>query len=218
MRLNPKKDYGFTDLGTKNTEKLPIWDKFRLNKIREIFKTCNKILDFGDSSRTLSKLFSNELKNKERIIVDINKIFNPDIIADICDLSMFENESVDGVICAAILEHVYNPFKAVSELYRVLKFKGKMFVYVPWLFKYHAPSTGEFKDYYRFSKDGVRYLFREFSSIELCPVRGYAETIFHMIPFCGKGSLLSNLVGKAIRRIDRYSEKQTSGFNIYVVK
>jgi len=218
MLLDPNKNYGFTELGIRNTEKLPVWDKFKLEKIGEIFKTCYKILDFGDSSRALSELLSSELKNKERITVDINKTYNPDVVADICNLNMFKNESIEGVICVAILEHVYNPFKAVSELYRVLKFKGKMFIYVPWIFKYHAPYTGEFKDYYRFSKDGIRYLFKDFFRIEICPVRGYAETVFNLVPLYRKGSLLSKLLGKLIRKIDRYGEKYASGFNIYVVK
>ncbi len=218
MLLNPNKNYGFTELHIKDSKKLPIWDKFRLEKIGGIFKKCNKILDFGDSSRALSELFSNELIKKERITVDINESYNPDVVADVCDLNMFKNESIDGIICSAILEHVYNPFKAVSELYRVLKFKGKMFIYVPWIFKYHSPSTGKFKDYYRFSKDGIRYLFKDFSHIEICAVRGYVETVFNLIPFFGKGSTLSRLMNKLIRKIDRYGEKQTSGFNIYVVK
>lgn len=218
MLLDPKKDYGFTELGVSDTKKLPVWDKFRLEKIKEIINTCEKILDFGNSSRSLSELLSNDLKNKEKISVDINKSYNPDVVADICDLNMFEDESIDGIICAAILEHVYNPFKAVSELFRVLKPGGKMFVYVPWLWKYHAPSTGEYSDYFRYSCDGVRYLFKDFSHVELCPLRGYIETILNLIPKLGKRSKFHRFFGGLIRRIDKYDERNTSGFNIYIVK
>lgn len=216
--LDLHKDYGFTELKVTNTEKLPIWDKFRLEKIQEIFKTCKKIVDFGNSSRALSELLSDVLKDKEKISVDINESYNPDVIADICALDMFEDESIDGIICAAILEHVYNPFKAVSELFRVLKVNGKMFVYVPWIWRYHGNPVGGYLDYFRFSCDGIRHLFRQFSHVELCPVRGYIETIVNLIPRLGKGSRFHRLFGGVIRRIDKYDERYTSGFNVYIVK
>lgn len=218
MLLEPSKDYGFTVLKVSDSEKLPVWDNFRLQKIQEIFNSCETILDFGASSRALSDLFSLELKDKKRLIVDINEAFKPDIVADICNLNMFNNESIDGIICAAILEHVYNPFLAVSELFRVLKPQGKMFVYVPWMFKYHAPYTGEYLDFFRYSKDGIRYLFKDFSQIELCPVRGYFETLLCLIPPLGKRSKFMRLFGGLIRRIDKYDERYASGFNIYLIK
>ena len=56
MILNSKKNYGFTRMGISNTDSLPVWDKFRLRKIRDIFRTGGLIIDFGDSSRALSEL------------------------------------------------------------------------------------------------------------------------------------------------------------------
>jgi SAM-dependent methyltransferase len=218
MLLDKNKNYGFTQLKASDTRELPSWDIFRLQKIQEIFKTCAVILDFGDSSRALSDLFSYELKNKNRLTVDINESYNPNIVADICNLNMFENESIDGIICTAIFEHVYNPFSAVSELFRVMKPSGKMFVYVPWMFKYHAPSNGEYLDFFRYSRDGVCYLFKDFSNIEICPVRGHIETILNLIPRLGKGSRFIRIFGKIIRKIDRYDETHTSGFNIFLNK
>ncbi|MCE8424426.1 MAG: class I SAM-dependent methyltransferase [Candidatus Methanoperedens sp.] len=218
MHLEKQKDYGFSELRVSDTNKLPAWDKFRLTKISEIFNTCDRIIDFGNSSRALSELLSNSLLDKEKIFVDINKCYNPDVVADICNLDVFEDNSIDGIICAAVLEHVYNPDKAVSELFRILKPGGKMFVYVPWIFMYHAPHTGEYSDYFRFSCDGVRYLFKDFSKVEICLIRGYYDTIFNLIPYFMKGSRFQKLFGGIIRKLDRYDERYTSGFNIYIIK
>lgn len=218
MLLDPSKDYGFTQFRVSDTEKLSVWDIFRMQKIQEIFETCRIILDFGYSSRALSDLFSHELKDKKKITVDINEFYDPDVVADITDLNMFDNESIDGIICAAILEHVYNPFIAVSELFRILKPGGKMFVFVPFMSRYHVPQSGEYLNFFHYSRDGVHYLFKHFSQMELCPVRGHIETTLNLIPKLGKRSKFIRLFGRVIRRIDKRDEIYTSGFNIYLVK
>lgn len=213
MKLDPNKDYGFSTPHMSDSKKLPPWDAFRLKSIGEIFETCDEILDFGDSSRALSELFEKELQGKKRTTVDINADYGPDVVADICDLNMFADASIDGIILAAVLEHVYNPFKAVEEVMRVLKPGGKLYVYVPWMYRYHAPER-EFSDYYRFSKDGVRYLFKDFSKLELCPVRGHMETVLNFTSRFGKKSLFNRLFGGLVRKFDKCDEKRTSGFNI----
>jgi len=219
MRLEKDKNYGFTVIGVSDSRQLPVWDVFRLEKIHDICATGNTIVDFGNSSRALSELFAQDLRNKEKISVDINPACNPDIVADMCDLGeAFGDGTMDGIICASMLEHVYDPFKAVRELYRILKPGGKMFVYVPWMWHYHSPASGECLDYYRFSRDGVRHLFKHFSHVELCPVRGWRETILNFVPWLGKGSLFLKVCGRLLRRFDRYDERHTSGFTIFIIK
>jgi SAM-dependent methyltransferase len=218
MQLDPKKDYGFTDLWIKDTSRLPVWDLFRLEKIQEIFKTCPMILDFGNSSRALEELLGKDLGQNKKIFVDINECYTPEVVADICNMPAFQSNSIDGIICASILEHVYNPFEAAEELFRVLKPGGKMFVYVPWFWNYHAPETGEFFDYFRFSRDGVKYLFRKFSKIETSAVRGRFETVLNFFPKFGKGSRFHKWLGPMVRKFDSYNDRDTSGFNIYLIK
>ncbi len=93
-----------------------------------------------------------------------------------------------------------------------------MLVYVPWVYEYHAPSSGEYLDFYRFSRDGVRYLFKDFSHMEFCPVRGCLETLFNLVPLTGKKSIFMRLFGGLIKKLDKYDERYASGFNIYLVK
>ncbi|MEK7560776.1 MAG: class I SAM-dependent methyltransferase [Patescibacteria group bacterium] len=218
MHLDPKKDYGFTVEGISDTQALPAWDAFRLKKIREIFLTSQRIIDFGNASRGLAELFADDLKGKEKIGVDIDQDTKPDVVADICDLKIFGDASIDGIICVSILEHVYDPFQACREMRRILKPGGKLFLYVPWMWRYHAPDDGAYKDYFRFSRDGVRELLKGFSDVEIVPVRGRIEAVMNLAPRIGKRSLFYRLFGGLVRRLDRYDDKNPSGFNVYAAK
>jgi SAM-dependent methyltransferase len=51
------------------------------------------------------------------------------IEGDVCDLSLFENNSFDCVICSHTLEHILDIQKAISELRRVCK--NKLIIVVP---------------------------------------------------------------------------------------
>ena len=131
------------------------------------------VLDIGMAMRDRHKKINSELLET----LDVNDFGEyPDIICDICsDISGLENK-YNKIICIAILEHVYDPFSAVANLKRMLKNDGVIYGYVPYLFPYHAPNDLKFQDYLRFSKDALAYLFREFSDVELFPVRGRIST------------------------------------------
>jgi len=53
-----------------------------------------------------------------------------DVKADICDLP-FEDNAFDVVFCNHVLEHIEDDFKAMSELYRVLKPNGLGIFQIP---------------------------------------------------------------------------------------
>jgi SAM-dependent methyltransferase len=73
----------------------------------------------------------------------------------------FKDSVFDAVVCNAILEHVDDPQKALSELFRVLRPGGKIWVEVPLNQPYH-PSP---QDYWRITPDGLRILMRAFEEI-----------------------------------------------------
>ena len=47
------------------------------------------------------------------------------------------------------------------------------------------PQDLKFQDYFRFSKDASAYLFKDFSEVELYPIRGRISSSFHMM-FAGR--------------------------------
>ncbi len=108
--------------------------------------------------------------------LDLSIEGKPHIQGDILELP-FANESVDGLIVLAVLEHVSNPWQAVCELYRVLKRGGVLFMYVPFLYPYHSDPH----DYFRFTHDGIIALLPSFSTIKIQGAEGYICTALRFI-------------------------------------
>ena len=82
------------------------------------------------------------------------------LICDAHDLP-FEDNSFDGVIVQAVLEHVVDPNRCVSEIYRVLKDNGLVYAETPFMQQVHM---GRY-DFTRFTHLGHRRLFRKFEEI-----------------------------------------------------
>lgn len=189
------------------------WDKFFDEKIH-LLSQGKRVLDAGGGrpfQKQMAK-YRDLFKESEYIVLDKNLETEGVIKGDIQDMP-FKDDYFDGFICKSVLEHVENPFKAVSELKRVLKDGGLGLVYVPFLFPYHA-EKGVYKDFWRFSEDGVRYLFKEFSHIEVEKVRGFFETLVYFMPY------LRKILIWPARILDYLlpSKNQTSGFVIFVKK
>lgn len=87
------------------------------------------------------------------------------LICDAHDLP-FQSGSFDGVIVQAVLEHVLDPVRCVSEIHRILKKDGLVFAETPFMQQVHA---GRY-DFMRFTHLGHRRLFRHFSEIKSGPV------------------------------------------------
>ena len=64
----------------------------------------------------------------------------------------FENDSVDGVISIAVLEHVTDPERLLAETARVLVPGGRLFLVVPFLQPFHAAPH----DFRRWTSVGLR--------------------------------------------------------------
>ena len=69
----------------------------------------------------------------------------------------------DIVVCTEVLEHVLNPFAAISEIRRVLKPGGLLLASSPFNFRIHGPLP----DCWRFSEHGWRSLLTGFESIDI---------------------------------------------------
>ncbi len=196
-------------------------DLFRTEILQNI-RTDMTVLDVGKSMRQDFL----KLECKEKKTLDINT-FNdyPDIQLDLSEEIEIEktelSEKFDVIICLAVLEHVYNPFIAVKNLKKMLKKNGIIYGYVPFLYHYHAPEDLYFQDYYRYSKDGLAYLFKDFQKIKLYPLRGRMSSAMHV--------LFGSIWKKTLERIkfniflDKFfsikkNSKQAGGFNFIAIK
>lgn len=141
------------------------------------------VLDVGQSSRARFSLFE-----RQKIeTMDINPGCPPaDIIDDICAPSRLEYGRYDGIVCLSVLEHVYDPFAAIEQVHRLLQPGGYLLLHLPFLFRYHAPKDLEFTDGYRFSRDGIAWLLRDFRDVRLYSIRGPYSSIFNLHRFWKK--------------------------------
>lgn len=83
------------------------------------------------------------------------------LICDAHDIP-FSDETFDGVIIQAVLEHIVNPQECIAEIYRVLKKDGFVYSETPFMQQVHL---GRY-DFTRFTHLGHRRLFRNFEEIE----------------------------------------------------
>ncbi len=142
--------------------------------------------------------------------------YKPDIVGDIHAIPLGD-EAIDAIFCLAVLEHVHDPIRAVDEMYRVLKTGGKAFIYVPFLYYYHA-HEGYYGDYWRFTHDTLKKFGEKFGKYEIVPVRLPIETVTRITPL-GRSKtmiafarMLDNLFYK------HKNSKQVGGYYLSVEK
>lgn len=136
--------------GIVNSEYMPI------DHVRQFVDEAGAqevVVELGSGNRRLSEGIIN---------VELFCFANVDMVADIARLP-FADGSIDRIVLDTVLEHVPEPAVVVGEIHRVLKPGGMVVCLAPWIFPYH----GYPKNYYNFSRDGLAYLFREFSSCEI---------------------------------------------------
>lgn len=83
------------------------------------------------------------------------------VVCDAHDIP-FSDQSFDGVIVQAVLEHVVDPYRCVQEIYRVLKPNGLVYAETPFMQQVHMGPY----DFTRFTHLGHRRLFRNFAEVE----------------------------------------------------
>lgn len=141
--------------------------KENYNKIASILPTNAKILVIGGSvvGEGMGSLYS--IKSFEIVGADVS--FGPyvKIISDAHDLP-FEEETFDCVVVQAVLEHVLEPQRCVSEVHRVLKTSGIVYAETPFMQQVHMKQY----DFTRFTHLGHRRLFRNFDEIKSGPTCG----------------------------------------------
>jgi hypothetical protein len=82
-------------------------DALLTDKLKLMADKCSMVLDAGQSTRERIALF------------DRSRFETADIIDDICAPSRLQAGRYDGIVCLSVLEHVYDPFAAISEIRRL---------------------------------------------------------------------------------------------------
>jgi methyltransferase family protein len=77
-----------------------------------------------------------------------------DVVADLAK-TQIACEPIALAICCSVLEHVERPWIMAENITKLLRPGGKLYISVPWVWRYHAYPD----DYWRFSWRGVQMLF-----------------------------------------------------------
>ena len=140
------------------------------------------VLDVGGGDRFTKWLaqFEDLFKDCDYKSFDYDARTGADVVGDIHAIPL-PDASVDGIICSSVLEHVRDPIRAVQEIHRILRGGGKIFVYVPSIYPYHA-RKGSYPDYWRFFDDTLEVLFADFAEHEIVKVGGYFKALLFFFP------------------------------------
>ena len=149
--------------------------KFFMESLVEIKSMENlRVLNIG-AGGPIQGIIELSLNTKKVTTIDIDPARKPDIVMDVTNLE-FNDNSFDLVIMMEVLEHVKEPKKALSEIYRVLSHNGKLIMSTPFILGIHDEPY----DYYRFTKYGLEYLLSDFK-IEIQETNDFAHTILVLI-------------------------------------
>jgi SAM-dependent methyltransferase len=115
-------------------------------------------------------------------------------IGDVHGLPLADS-SMQAVSVQAVLEHVVEPWRAVSEIERVLAPGGLVYAVTPFLQHVHEGPW----DFTRFTESGHRWLFRNFERLDSGVVAGPATAWVWSTEQLVRGLTRSFIAGKAAR-------------------
>lgn len=194
------------------------YDKFFEEKLKFIAQNCGKILDVG-GGRPFQKLIGrhkNLLEGKEYITLDIDSETKPTIVGDAHQMP-FRNETFDAVLHVYVFEHLHSPQKAADEIYRVLKPGGYMLGVIPFIHPYHARKSG-YRDYWRFSKDGLTVLFDRFAQVEMFKIGKYFRVMIGFLPFLWRFRRFLESIAYILDRLINEKRNTTAGYIVFAKK
>ena len=122
-----------------------------LQKIEsEKFTLSGDCLEIG-SLNLNKKSFFNDFSYKQAkfFFCDLKKIKQKNYFSLNLEKKNFIKKKFDNIIIFNVLEHVFDIDNAFSELKKLLKPNGKLYISTPFLYRYHEAP----KDYYRFTPD-----------------------------------------------------------------
>ncbi|MDD5072400.1 MAG: methyltransferase domain-containing protein [Candidatus Omnitrophica bacterium] len=154
-------------------------------------------------------------KNDKIMLIESDVSFGPrtQIICDAHNLP-FADSSLDGIIAQAVLEHVTDPHRCVSEIYRILRPKGLVYSEVPFMQQVHM---GRY-DFTRFTDLGHRRLFRNFEEIKRGVAGGPASALAWSLRYFFMSFTDSPFIKKILSTLSIFAFFWIKYLDFYLVK
>lgn len=140
-----------------------------------------RLLDLGCGKAPLYLVYKNFADDVSCVDWE-NSLHINDYVDTTCDLSKklpIEDEKFDTILLSDVLEHLPNPDKLWSEMFRLLVPGGKLILNVPFLYWIHEEPY----DYYRYTEYALRRLAEQagFSVVLLEPIGGFPEVLADIV-------------------------------------
>lgn len=110
--------------------------------------------------------YKNYFKGKEYYTLDKNRnsILANHFNIDLHDIDKLDHK-FDLVITMSVLEHVENPFTVCENIKKLVNPGGYVYISVPFFYPLHKDPHGRFTDYWRFTDDTLKMLFKDLKLI-----------------------------------------------------
>ena len=160
-----------------------------LNDVRATLHEGSTVIDIGAGDAPYRELFEGL---NYRTCDWENSIYQPtqppDYVANAIDLP-FDSDSIDGIVCTQVLEHVAEPWLAFDEFIRVLRPGGSLWVTTPFVWFIHEAPY----DFYRYTSYGLRFLAERsgFDVVDVKPMGSSMATVSQV------GELAGWLLGRS---------------------
>jgi len=158
----------------------------RMQKFFSARERVGKVLDVGAQYCPYYPLFRGKCDSYSSLDIVPSPIV--DIICNAEDMPI-EDGSYDLVLCTQVLEHCNSPERIINECHRVLRKGGTLIVTVPSIYPVHGYPA----DNWRFMPDGLRYLLRSFSQVEVLGELDFAESLASVV--CHYGHVITGRMG-----------------------
>ena len=163
----------------------------------------------------LKSTYMRYIRDKNNNVTTIDISNNCDIKCNLEEERIpLEDSSVEVVFCFNVLEHIYNHKHTLSEIYRILKPNGKLYLSVPFLLNKHADPY----DFFRYTDTTLDRLHNEvgFKKIKQNTLYGAGKVAHQTLSWIysnGKLSILGKLLNIVFGFLFYAIDKVLDSFN-----
>lgn len=193
------------------TLKIPSVTRITLNReLKHQFKRLKKgiVLDVGSKHSP----YMDKIPYTKYLRLDINKNSKPDICCDLHNIK-WKSNYFDVIVATEVLEHLYDPKKAINEIYRVLKKGGICIMSTRFIYPYHQDPS----DYYRYTWDSLNHLFKNFSKTEIYSHGNWFLSMWQIIT-ATKLRVILNIFNPVVALFNFRGKIMPLGFMVYAKK
>lgn len=183
------------------------------------------VLDVGGRLQPYRELLAERIKEYIAIDPQLTPLVNVGAIAQALP---FRDAQFDLVLCTQVLQYLPEPALAIEEIGRVLRSGGFAFISAPSVFIRDSDN-----EYWRFLPEGLRYLLRNFETVEVIPegnsITGLFRTLnVFLFSFARPGILTSiltwtlipllNVAGNILEKLGGTNDHFTANFSVWARK